>query len=376
MKKVLVALLILMIIMPMVACQASSAAETNAASAVFEGAAEGKNGTIKVAITIEQNEITKIEVLENNESEFTADCFAEMLEKIQAANSTAVDVVAGATITSEAILDAVSAAVEKSGVQLTKKEVAEPEKVVAEVAGVPLAAGTYEGEDKGFEGPIKVSVTLSDTKIEGVEILSHNETEGHGDKAMETVIQSILDAQRLDVDVVTGASNSSNGVIAAITKALQNAGTDVEGIGGTFIEEVEVLPACQRLTDITPEDAAEGHKVYYFETDGSTCTTGFRVELDGTKVMGVTFDGDPCIGNSEGIKSLIYGMEMDDVIADFEGIMCPGAGDVSSCPDQLAKGLKQIYKIQNGIECENHSEVVTEEAAQCSGECETCPFNS
>jgi uncharacterized protein (TIGR03905 family) len=364
-KRLGIMLLMVMMIMPLAACSSGGAAEEET---TFEGASEGKNGTIKVAVTIEQNEITQIDVVENNESDFTADCFTEMLMKIKEANSTNVDVVSGATITSEAILAAVSEAVEKSGAQLVAK-------VVEKAAAVDMTAGTYEGEDKGFEGPIKVSVNLSENKIESIEVLSHNESEGHGDVAMETVIASIIDNQRLDVDVVTGASNSSNGVIAAVTKALQSADVDVEAIGGTYIEEVIVLPACQRLTDITPEDAEEGITMYHFDTDGSTCSTGFEITLDGSKVMEVIFEGDPCIGNSEGIKILVYEMEMEEVIANFEGIMCPGAGDISSCPDQLAKGLKQILKIQKGIQCEHQSGSASEEGVtECSGDCSTCPL--
>lgn len=364
-KRLGIMILMVMMIMPLAACTSGGATEK---VTTFEGVSEGKNGPIKVNVTIEQNEITQIDVVENNESEFTADCFTEMLAKIKEANSTEVDVVSGATITSEAILAAVSEAVDKSGAQLVAK-------VVEKTAAVEMTSGTYEGDDKGFEGPIVVSVNIADNKIEGIEVLSHNESEGHGDVAMETVIASIIDKQRLDVDVVTGASNSSNGVIAAVTKALQSADVDVEAIGGTYIEEVIVLPACQRLTDITPEDAEEGITKYHFDTDGSTCSTGFEITLDGSKVMEVIFEGDPCVGNSEGIKALTYEMEMEEVIAKFEGIMCPGAGDISSCPDQLAKGLKQILKIQQGIQCEHLSDSTSEEeAGECSGDCSTCPF--
>lgn len=50
-----------------------------------------------------------------------------------------------------------------------------------------------------------------------------------------------------------------------------------------------------------------------------------------------------CNGNLKGIKNLITGMNIDDVISKFEGIDCNGKG--TSCPDQIAKAL-MAYKNQ------------------------------
>lgn len=235
--------------------------------------------------------------------------------------------------------------------------------------------GTYEGEGRGFEGAITTEVTLSEANIENIKVLNHNDTPEIGGKAMEDIIKNIIDKQRLDVDSVSGATYSSDGIITAVTTALQAAEADVEAIGGTYVEIKPDLPPCQRLTDVTPADAEEGITVYHFETDGSTCTTGFKVTLDGTKFVDVVFEGDPCVGNSKGIVSLVGGMEMKDVIEKFDGILCPGAGDISSCPDQLAVGLKQIDKVMNGIACEGCSESSVESPEPvCEGDCEDCPL--
>lgn len=320
-----------MMIMSLVGCNSSKGG-----GATFEGAAEGKNGPIKVKVTVDQDKIKEIDVVENHETEFTKSAFEEMLKKIKEANSVDVDVVAGATLTSKAIIAAVSDAVGKS--EMTAKTFSEGETA-------NYTPGKYEGEGKGFEGPIKVSVNLSKTKVDGIEVLSHNESEGLGDKAIETVVKSILDKQRLDV----------------------------ETLGGTTIEIKPVLPPCERLKDITPADAKKGIKVYHFDTDGSTCSTAFKVTLDGTKMVDAIFEGDPCVGNSEGIKSLINGMELEDVIKEFKGIMCPGAGDTSSCPDQLAIALRQISNRMKGIKCDGHAEAPADgAAATCTGNCDEC----
>lgn len=64
-----------------------------------------------------------------------------------------------------------------------------------------------------------------------------------------------------------------------------------------------------------------------------------QVKFDGDIITDVDFLGG-CNGNLQGIKSLVRGMTIDDVISKLSGIRC---GDKpTSCPDQLAKCLKEI----------------------------------
>ena len=48
-----------------------------------------------------------------------------------------------------------------------------------------------------------------------------------------------------------------------------------------------------------------------------------------------------CKGNLQGIKALIEGMKVEDVIQKLEGIHCGSKS--SSCPDQIAKALRTIH---------------------------------
>ena len=62
--------------------------------------------------------------------------------------------------------------------------------------------------------------------------------------------------------------------------------------------------------------------------------------------MDVDFLGG-CPGNLQGIKSLVRGMKIEDVISKLSGIKC---GDKStSCPDQLAKGLKLYIEQKQAV---------------------------
>ncbi len=89
-----------------------------------------------------------------------------------------------------------------------------------------LTPGTYEGEGTGNNGPIKVSVTFTADAIEKVEIIEHGETAGLSDPALERIPKAIVDEQSLAVDTVSGATNSSKGILEAVSACVTAAGAD------------------------------------------------------------------------------------------------------------------------------------------------------
>ena len=93
-----------------------------------------------------------------------------------------------------------------------------------------MTAGTYEGEANGIGGPVKVAVTVSETAIESVEVVSHSETAGISDPAIEKIPAAIVEGQTLAVDVVAGASVTSGAILSAVEQALTEAGADVEAL--------------------------------------------------------------------------------------------------------------------------------------------------
>ena len=68
------------------------------------------------------------------------------------------------------------------------------------------------------------------------------------------------------------------------------------------------------------------------------CSRKIDIELDGDIVKSVHFTGG-CNGNTQGVSALVQGMKVDEVIRRLENINCGGRG--TSCPDQLAKALKE-----------------------------------
>lgn len=94
----------------------------------------------------------------------------------------------------------------------------EPEK---KAASYETAANEYIGEGKGKGGtPIRVKVTMDGDKIANIEVLEQAETAGISDPAFEKVIADILAKQSTDVDVVSGVTLTSNGIIEAVNNAL------------------------------------------------------------------------------------------------------------------------------------------------------------
>ena len=67
---------------------------------------------------------------------------------------------------------------------------------------------------------VKVKVTMDGDKIAKIDVLSHNETAGISDPAFEKIPAAIIEAQSADVDVVAGATKTSEALIAAVKDAL------------------------------------------------------------------------------------------------------------------------------------------------------------
>lgn len=88
-------------------------------------------------------------------------------------------------------------------------------------------AGTYEGTGAGRNGDITVAVTLdSDGKITNIEVVSHEETEGVGTPAFDQMIPAMVENNSIAVDMVTSATLTSTGLLAAVKDALAKAGVN------------------------------------------------------------------------------------------------------------------------------------------------------
>jgi polyferredoxin len=83
--------------------------------------------------------------------------------------------------------------------------------------------GTYTGVGYGYRPGLQVSVTIKNGEIANIEIGSNNETSSFGGRAFAVVPSEIVQAQTTNVDGVSGATRSSNGIKQAVEDALSKA---------------------------------------------------------------------------------------------------------------------------------------------------------
>ncbi len=83
-----------------------------------------------------------------------------------------------------------------------------------------ISDGDYTGTGSGFRGDIKVKVTVKNHKIENITIESANDDREFLNRASTGVIEEILSSQSTEVDAVSGATFSSNGILEAVKNAL------------------------------------------------------------------------------------------------------------------------------------------------------------
>lgn len=98
------------------------------------------------------------------------------------------------------------------------------------VLPVITSAETYEGTAKGYGGEVTVLLTLEDGVIKSIDATGDNETPGIGSMALELIPPMIIENNSLEVDGVSGATLTSQALIAAIKDALEKAGLKAEDL--------------------------------------------------------------------------------------------------------------------------------------------------
>ncbi len=89
-------------------------------------------------------------------------------------------------------------------------------------SGATLIDGVYEGSASGYNGTVTVSVTVSGGLVTDITVVSERDTPAYFNRA-ESVIDTIVDEQSLEVDAVSGATYSSAGIVNAVADALSSA---------------------------------------------------------------------------------------------------------------------------------------------------------
>lgn len=203
------------------------------ADGVYKGSATGFSGPVTVAVTIMDKKITSIDILSSTDDEAFFNRAKGVIDRIIASQSFDVDVVSGATYSSNGIIGAVKNALtgeKDNGVTGKAKQESTSESEsgssLAEIAAVQDASaykdGTYYGTGKGFAGTMKVKVDISGGKIASISIVSTKDGDSYV-KSASSLLDTIVEKQSTNVDTVSGATFSSRGIIAAVRSALSQA---------------------------------------------------------------------------------------------------------------------------------------------------------
>lgn len=280
----------------------------------YTGSGTGFGGPIEVSVTITDGKIADIQLLSYaGETASYLEMAKAVIPRILAAQSPNVDTVSGATYSSNGIRAAVIQALNKAGGKLSP--VAEPvsgtkapqntgkKKNTSVPKGKPVD-GVYTGsavcEQFGYTLSLKVrfqngkATSLSGLKITGNE---DEANEAYWKKAWKPMVKRILQAQNTDVDVVSGATYSSNAILAAYenayAKAVKNKKTDKE-------KTVKTTPSPQPSSPALPDDTQQPDTAAGTVTDG-TYTVSASCEPDARKAFtaytltaDVTFTGGKC----------------------------------------------------------------------------------
>jgi uncharacterized protein with FMN-binding domain len=82
--------------------------------------------------------------------------------------------------------------------------------------------GVRDGTAQGYRGPVRVRVSVTEGLIQSIEIIDHREDVFTGGVAMEDLLELVLEYNSVDLDAVSGATESSAGFLAAVEAALNN----------------------------------------------------------------------------------------------------------------------------------------------------------
>ncbi|MBO7486437.1 MAG: FAD-dependent oxidoreductase [Spirochaetaceae bacterium] len=186
----------------------------------YKGTAAGRNGDVVVSVTVTNGKIASVDVVQHEETAGICEAaIAEVPAAIVKKNSTKVDAVSGATVTSKAIIAAADAALANAGGKAASGKAEKARKNVA----VTYTPGTYEGTAMGMNGPVTLEVTFSKDAITDIQVKSSKETGHVGDPAFPIMFKDAIEANGSGIDAVSGATFTSIAVKNALNDAAQKA---------------------------------------------------------------------------------------------------------------------------------------------------------
>ena len=228
-------------------------------------------------------------------------------------------------------------AVQKAAPKATESDTVEDttaEEMNLEGQVFDLPDGIYEGTGTGFAGKITVAVEIKDKKIVAITILNVEADDAAFFNRAKGVIDRIIQSQNLDVDVVSGATYSSRGIISAVKNALtgeKDSGKTAENPGQG-----------QGSTTLAASMDAGSYKdgVYYGSATGFAGPIKVKVVITDGKIASVeiveTSDGSSYISKASSITGKIVASQSTNVDT-VSGATYSSVGIINAVRNALAQ---------------------------------------
>ena len=212
------ALLSMLLVISASGCTGENEPQSSSASiytpGTYSGSGSGMNGRVSVTLTVDESTIVDIQLDVSGETESIGGAAAEQLRtQILQSNGTSIDGVSGATLTSDGIREAVDAALNKAQGNVIETE---------------MTPGKYSASAHGSKHDLTVEVTVDANSITDIRVVESNDSPYISDAAIDQLPQRIVDAQSLNVDVVSGATLTSAGILNAVADCIVQAGGDLD----------------------------------------------------------------------------------------------------------------------------------------------------
>lgn len=190
-----------------------------------------------------------------------------------------------------------------------------------------MADGTYTGVGQGKNGDVTVELQVTGGKLAAVRVVKHVETPGISDAAMTQFPQRVVDAQSLNVDAVSGATLTSDGIRNAVADAIRKAGGDPAAFAAVAVKKKVAAKLIKDQADVIVVGAG-----------GSGISAAVRAETLGANV--ILIEKMPVIG---GATSLNAGT----LIATGSRFQKESLKETKDSPELAAKDIFRVGKNRN-----------------------------
>ncbi len=212
-------------------------------------------GSIQVKVVIQNGKIASAQVTESRDTQSYLNQAKALLNKIVSGQTTNVDAVSGATYSSAGIIEAVRNALSQAQTgtsnsstdntganngtdtkadqntqsDQTKQDNSENSSSDEsdKTGHFPYSDGTYEGVGEGYSDLVRLQVVIENQTLKSITVLETYDDEaffGRAERMLDTMIQT----QSIEVDTVSGATFSSEGILEAMKAAVESAKAQVE----------------------------------------------------------------------------------------------------------------------------------------------------